>query len=347
MPLARLLPFLVAALAVAGCAERSASSGPNAPDASAVFVDDLGREVTIETPVERVLTLAPSLTETLVAAGGRPLLVGASQADDFPPGVDSLPRYGTYPLDLEAVVALQPDLVLATDQVNNPDDARPLADAGIPTYFLSFDALDDVPRALRTVGTLVGTEAQAEAAAETFEARLRNLAARTDTLDRPRTLLLIGDETLFAFGDASYTQTLIEMAGGESVTADFDGEAVTLSEEFVLEAAPEVIIGAFGEDYDPERLLDLHPAWSPVPAVATGRIHSIDPDLILRPGPRLADGAETLACLLHPELRVEETREPGIEEVSEETSLTDSTTSVLGASPAASAPRLPDSPTHP
>ena len=291
---------------VAGCAERSASSGPAAPDSSAVFTDDLGREVTIEAPVERVLTLAPSLTETLIAAGGGDALVGASQADNYPPGVDTLPRYGTYPLDLEAVVALQPDLVLATNQVNNPDDARPLADAGIPTYFFSFDAVDDVPRVLRTVGTLVGTEAEAEAAAERFETRLLRLAARTDTLDRPRTLLLIGDETLFAFGDASYTQQLIAIAGGESVTADFDGEAVTLSEEFVLEAAPEVIIGTFGEDYDPERLIELHPAWAPVPAVATGRIHSIDPDLILRPGPRLADGAETLARLLHPSLSVDQ-----------------------------------------
>ena len=291
---------------VAGCAERSASSGPAAPDSSAVFTDDLGREVTIEAPVERVLTLAPSLTETLIAAGGGDALVGASQADNYPPGVDTLPRYGTYPLDLEAVVALQPDLVLATDQVNNPDDARPLADAGIPTYFFSFDAVDDVPRVLRTVGTLVGTEAEAEAAAERFETRLLRLAARTDTLDRPRTLLLIGDETLFAFGDASYTQALISIAGGESVTAEFSGEAVTLSEEFVLEAAPEVIIGTFGEDYDPERLLALHPAWVPVPAVATGRIHSIDPDLILRPGPRLADGAETLARLLHPSLSVDQ-----------------------------------------
>jgi iron complex transport system substrate-binding protein len=343
MLLARLLPFLVVALAVAGCAEREASPTSST---STVVTDDLGREVAIETPVERVLTLAPSLTETLVAAGGGSLLVGASQADDYPPGVDSLPRYGTYPLDLEAVVALQPDLVLATNQVNNPDDARPLADAGIPTYFFSFDAVADVPRALRTVGTLVGTEDQAEAAADRFERQMRSLAARTDSLDRPRTLLLIGDETLFAFGDASYTQTLIEIAGGESVTADFDGEAVTLSEEFVLEAAPEVIIGAFGEDYDPERLLALHPAWGPVPAVVTGRVHSIDPDLILRPGPRLADGAETLARLLHPELGDEETREPGIEDMSEEVSPTDSTISVLGASTAASAPRLTDSPIH-
>jgi iron complex transport system substrate-binding protein len=296
-PPARLCVLLVALLAT-GCAERDAASEPTAP----MVTDDLDRAVAVALPAGRVLTLAPSLTEILFAAGGGAGLVGASQADDFPAEVAALPRYGTYPLDIEAVVALRPDLVLATNQVNNPDDARPLAEAGVPTYFFSFDALDDVPRAMRRVGELVGTEAQAGAAADAFETRLQTLAARTDTLDRPRTLLLIGDETLFAFGGASYTQQMIALAGGESVTAHFDGEAVTLSDEFVLEAAPDVIVGTFGADTDAAHLLALHPAWGPVPAVAAGRVHSIDPDLVLRPGPRLADGVETLARLLHPAL---------------------------------------------
>ncbi|MEP0546167.1 MAG: helical backbone metal receptor [Rhodothermales bacterium] len=296
MPLPVRLCLLLAALFATGCGERDAASAPAAPTPT----DDLGRAVAVAPPVGRVLTLAPNLTEILFAAGGGAALVGASQADDFPAEVAALPRYGTYPLDLEAVVALRPDLVLATNQVNNPDDARPLAEAGVPTYFFSFETLDDVQRALRRVGELVGTEARADAAADSFETRLQRLAARTDSLARPRTLLLIGDETLFAFGSASYTQQMIALAGGESVTAHFDGEAVTLSDEFVLEAAPDVIVGTFGADTDAARLLALHPAWASVPAVAAGRVHSVDPDLVLRPGPRLADGTETLARLLHP-----------------------------------------------
>ena len=300
MPPSVRLSLLFVALLAPGCAERDATPAPGS-----TVADDLGRSVAVTPPVARVLALAPNLTEILYAVGGGSALVGASQADDFPAEARALPHFGTYPLDVEAVVALQPDLVLATDQVNNPDDARPLAEAGVPTYFFSFDALDDVPRAMRRVGELVGTEAQAEAAADAFENRLRRLAARTDSLDRPRTLLLIGDETLFAFGEASYTQQMIALAGGESVTAHFDGEAVTLSDEFVLEAAPEVIVGTFGADTDAARLLALHPAWASVPAVAADRVHSIDPDLVLRPGPRLADGAETLARLLHPDVFVE------------------------------------------
>ncbi len=280
--------FYLCILLLVGCAERE----PAAP----TLTDDLGRAVDADLPAERVLTLAPNLTEVLFEAGGGHTLVGASQADNYPPGLDSLPRFGTYPLDVEAVVALQPDLVLANAEINNPDDATPLAEAGIPTYFFSFDAVDDVPRVLRALSPLVGTDAEAKAAA--FETEIESIRAATEGRPRPRVLLLIGDETLFAFGGASYTQTLIEIAGGESVTAGFEGEAVTLSEEFVLEAAPDVIVGGWGEDYDVARLVELHPAFSAVPAVANGRVYSLDPDLLLRPSPRLVEGAREIARVL-------------------------------------------------
>jgi len=245
-----------------------------------------------------VLSLAPNLTEILFAVGEGGRLVGASQADTYPPGLDSLLQFSTYPLDAEAVVALRPDLVLATDQVNNPADAAALAEAGIPTYFFRFDEISDVPRVMRAVGALLGAEPAADSAATAFEDRLRRVAQQAGGRERPRVLLLIGDETLFAFGAGSYTQRLIEAAGGESLTAGFAGEAVTLSEEFVLEAAPEVIVLALGPDYEAARLVARHPALASVPAVRAGRVFGMDPDLVVRPGPRLADGAEELARLL-------------------------------------------------
>lgn len=285
----RRLVLLLFVLYLLGCGERPATPG--------AVTDDLGRSVEIAERPERVLSLAPNLTEILFAIGEGERLAGASQADTYPPGLDSLPQFGTYPLDAEAVVALRPDLVLATDQVNNPADADALAEAGIPTYFFHFDEIADVPRAMRTVGDLLDAEPAADSAAAAFEDRMRRLAERTGGGERPRVLLLIGDETLFAFGDGSYTQRLIEAAGGESVTAGFAGEAVTLSEEFVLEAAPEVIVLALGPDYETAELTRLHPAFASVPAVRAGRVFGMDPDLLLRPGPRLVEGAETLARL--------------------------------------------------
>ena len=120
--------------------------------------------------------------------------------------------------------------------------------------------------------------------------------------DSPFELFLIGDDTLYAFGDESYVHDLIALAGGRSATEAIGTNAPILSDEFVLTTKPDVIFGAFGEDYDPARLLALHPTWDIVPAVVNGRVYSLDPSLILRPGPRLVEGAQQMAIKLHPAL---------------------------------------------
>jgi iron complex transport system substrate-binding protein len=294
-PAARVLRclLLAAALFLAACA-----SG-DAPPSDDALTDDLGRAVALPADVRHVLPLAPNLTELVVAAAGRDRLAAISPADDFPDGLEHLPRVATHPLDLERVVALAPDLILANSAVNSPRDADRLAALGVPTYFLSFTRLADVPRALRVIGELLASgEAAGDAAAE-YETRLEAVRQRgSRNAEPPRTLLLIGAETLYAFWAESYTQELIAAAGGRSVTAGFSGEGVTLSEEFVLDARPEVIIGAWGEDFDPEALLAGRPGWRDLPAARDGRIHGLDPDLLLRPGPRLVLAAEQLADLL-------------------------------------------------
>jgi iron complex transport system substrate-binding protein len=267
------------------------------------FTDDLGRTLSLESPLRRVVSMAPSLTEVVFAAGAGDRLVGVTTVDNYPPAVDTLPRFDAFNLNFEAVAALNPDLVLATDQVNNPQHAETLAGLGIPTVFLSFRSLEDVMRGMRTVGRLLGTASQAEAAAVALEQSRLALQAHTDTVStRPLVLFLIGDETLYSFGPESYIHALIALAGGRSATAALTTEAPILSEEFVLNARPDVIVGGWGTAYDPARLLALHPAWANVPALRDGRVYSLDPDLVLRPGPRLLEAARQMARLLHPEL---------------------------------------------
>jgi iron complex transport system substrate-binding protein len=292
----RLLPFLI--LLVAGCApaEREAPSGLR------TVTDQLGREIAVPEVPLRVLSLAPSLTETLFAAGAGDRLVAVSQSDDYPPGIERLPRFGTFPLDFEAVVALRPDLVLATDQVNPPGDADRLAAAGIPTHFFRFERLADIPAALRTTGALMGTQATAESEADSLDARLDDFHRAASALERrPLTLLLIGDQTLYAFGGDSYTTEMISLAGGESATAGFTGQAVTLSDEWVLRTAPEVILMSSDQPYPAERLLELHPTWRHVPAIRDRRVHAVPADWVLRPGPRVVEGIEVMRRAIHPE----------------------------------------------
>jgi len=289
--------FLLFSLAVLwGC-------GVKVPNTAGTFTDDLGRKVTWEGRVERVVPLAPNLTEILFAAGAGDRVAGVSISDNYPRAVEQLPHFSTLPLNFEAIAALDPSLVLATDQVNSTRDAKTFAALSIPTIFFSFRTLSDVPRVLRATGAIFGTESIASRAANDFEGRLERLLSATDTLTtRPRVLFLIGEKTLFSFGKGSYIQTLIDLAGGTSITSEIENDAPVLSDEFVLVARPNVIVGTFDKDFNLSRLLEYHPTWRIIPAIEAGLVFRLDPDLFLRPGPRLADGAYLLAKTLHPAL---------------------------------------------
>lgn len=289
--------FVLLLLALAACSPRQEPSA-----ALNRVMDDLGRSLVLPDTIRRVVPLAPNLTELVFTAGAGSRLVGVTTADDFPPAVDTLPKISALPLDFEALAALNPDLVLATDQVNSPDMTDTFAALDIPVYFFSYNDIEGMLRSLRTTGDLLGTPARATAAADSLQHALEALGKRTADVDKPLTLFLIGDDTLYSFGDESYIHDLIAIAGGQSATEDIGTTAPILSDEYVLTTKPEVIFGAFGADYDPAHLLAQHPTWDIVPAVANGRVYSLDPSLILRPGPRLVEGTRQMAMKLHPSL---------------------------------------------
>ncbi len=316
LPPALMLPLLsrpnlapVWAACIVGAALGMAACGGEARPPGRGVQDDLGREVLVPNEIYRIVPLAPSATDLVYAAGGGPRLVAAGRIDDYPPPVESLPRFATLPVDFEKIAALAPDLVIASEQVNSPRDAETLHQLGIPTFFLSARSLEDVFANIRTLGRLLGTQRQAGQAVDSLRRRLDELNTLTaGASDRPSVLLLISDEALFAFGAESYAHELVDRAGGRSITETFRTERPVLSDEFVLAAAPEVVIGLFGEGYDARTLLDKHPTWSILPALQSGRVYGIDPSLIQRPGPRLVEGARRIARLLHPELFAPEGR---------------------------------------
>jgi ABC-type Fe3+-hydroxamate transport system substrate-binding protein len=290
-----LLPALVLS---AACGESPPTPAPN------TVSDDLGRSVTVGSPVQRTVSLAPNLTEIAFAAGAGSTLAAVTTSGDFPPPVDTLPHVSALPVDFEAVAAHDPGLIVATDQINAPKDAETFDALGLPVYFFSFATLADIPAAIRTVGRLVGTEAAARDSAAALEQAVDALRARTAPIpddQRPHVLVLVGDETLYSFGQGSYVHTLVELAGGRSITANIDNQAPTLSEEYVLTQKPDVILGLWGEQYDPDRLLTLHPTWDVVPAVQNDRVYSLPAALFARPGPRVLQGARQLARRLHPD----------------------------------------------
>lgn len=282
--------FALLALLLVGCrAEPTPGS----------FTDDLGRTIDVPERAERIIPLAPSLTEVVAAAAGVDRLVAVSPFDGYPPETNALPQISVMPFDFERALALGADMALGTVQVNNPADGDRLGALGIPAAYLRFETLDDVPRALRIVGGLLGSEARADSAAAAFEDRLAAFEPVEGGSGRvPRTLVLIGDDVLYAFGGASYVHEMVRLAGGESLTASFSGEGVTLSEEFVLTSRPEVVVVLAGPHYDTGRLSARHPTFRTLPAVEQGRVCGVDADLVSRPGPRLVDGINAIRdCL--------------------------------------------------
>jgi iron complex transport system substrate-binding protein len=290
--------LLIALLvSVGGCGDSTSE-----PSGQSV-TDDLDRSVKIDRRVTRVVSLAPNLTEIAYAAGAGSSLVAITSSGDYPPPVDTVPHVSALPVDFEAVTAQEPDLVLATDQINAPGDAETFDALDVPIYFFSFDALDDILNAIRTTGKLLGTDAAAVDSAAALRREIESLRAQTQSIpsdQRPRVLVLVGDNTLYSFGRGSYVHTLVDLAGGRSITAEIDNQAPTLSEEYVLQQKPDVIVGLWGPEYDPQQLLDLHPTWDVVPAVQNDRVYSLPADLIARPAPRVVEGARQLARLLHP-----------------------------------------------
>jgi iron complex transport system substrate-binding protein len=276
--------FAVLMAAVTGCSE------PPVPPYT--VLDDLGRRVAVPERPARIISLAPGTTEMAFAAGLGDRLVAVTDADDFPSQIEGLTRIAALPLNHEAVVALRPDLILASDQVNSKRDAEALEELGIPTFFVSIQSLPDVSRAIRSLGALFGG-VSAPAYADSLEHLLASMDDRRAlALDTFSVVFLIGDETLFSFGPESYVHDMIMVAGGRSLTETMDTDAPILSEEFVLAAAPDILFTAF--DPDIERLVSLHPSWSLLPAVSSRRVYQIPPDLVLRAGPRIIAGTQAM-----------------------------------------------------
>ena len=263
--------------------------------------DDLGRTVEVPHSIERVVPLAPNITELLFASGAGSKVVGVSAYDDFPPAVDSLPRYSVLPVDFEAIVALDVDLVFASEQVNNPKDADTFAAVGIPVYFVAVNTLEDLTRAMRDLGELLGTSEAAHKRATQLEDSLAQLAVLTANLtEKPDVLFLIDTTTLYAFGQGSYIHEIIDIAGGHSITKPHSIRFPILTDEFVLASDPDVIVGSFGPGFEKSQLLAHHPAWDILSAIVFDQVFGLD-SAILRPGPRLVAGSWELARLLHPE----------------------------------------------
>ncbi len=262
------------------------------------ITDDTGAQVHLPQPARRIVSLAPHVTELLFAAGAGEQVVGVVAYSDFPQAATKLPQVGGYSnIDLEAVAALEPDLVIAWKSGNRDTHLDRLAALGIAVYVNEPRSLDDVARSIEQFGRLAGSEAVARRAAEAFRARRAALAARYGGRPPVRTFYQIWQQPLMTINDAHLIADVIRLCGGENVFGGLSQLAPTVGVEAVLAADPEVII-ASGMGASRPEWLDQWKRWAGLRASAAGNLFFIPPEIIQRHTPRILDGAERLCTQL-------------------------------------------------
>ena len=266
-----------------------------APARAGVSVtDDTGRRVVLPAAAQRIVSLAPHVTELLYAAGAGGKLVGAVEYSDYPPAAQALPRVGSSSaVDIEAVAALKPDLVIAWQSGTRVAQYGQLDRLGIPVFVSEPRSLDDIPRTLELLGRLAGTTKDAEAAALDFRTRRDRLAARYASRPPVGVFYQIWDRPPMTVNGQHLISAVMALCGGRNVFADLAMLAPTVTEEAVLAAAPEVIVASGTADARPA-WLDAWRRWRSLPAVARDNLYFIPPEQLQRNTPRVLDGAAQL-----------------------------------------------------
>jgi iron complex transport system substrate-binding protein len=266
--------------------------------------NEASRVVQIPDSPQRIVSLAPSITECLFALGAGEQIVGVTRFSNYPPEAASRPKVGSYiQINLERVLSLKPDLVLATKDGNPRAAVERLVEMGLAVYAVDPRNMEGLFHTLQTLGVILHRQAAAEALVRGLKQRLERIQGTLVGRARPRVLLQIGMDPLVTVGRGTLQDQLIDLAGGENIAAKDPISYPTVSTERVLEAKPEVIlVSSMAGRRDPAMELQRWRRWPALPAVAQGRIYAIDGDLIDRPSPRILDGLEEMVVAIHPEV---------------------------------------------
>nr|WP_242463944.1 cobalamin-binding protein [Halorhodospira halophila] len=256
--------------------------------------DDAGREVCLEAPAERIVALSPGATELLFAAGAGDHVVAAVSHADYPEAAEELPRVGTYDrLDMESILAKDPDLVVGWTSGNSSSQLERIEALGLPLYRSDPKVLDEIATSLERLGTLAGTEDEADAEAARFRDARDELEAEYADRDPVRVFYQIWPDPVMTVNDEQIISESIRICGGENVFGDLDSLTPRLDTESILAADPEAIVaGGMGEADD--SWLEEWRRYDILEATAKDNLFFVEPSTIQRPTPRILEGTRVL-----------------------------------------------------
>lgn len=284
---------------------------PSLVESARLVVDQTGRKVQVPDNPQRVIALAPSLTEMVYALGEASRLQGVTQFSNYPEAARALPRVGSYIRpDVEKIVALRPDLCLAIRDGNPRHVAEKIDQLGIPIYVVDPRNLQGIMESVTGIGDVLGAREKAAALVRDMGHRIDRVKARVaETSGRPGVFFQIDAAPIISVGTNTFIHELIQMAGGINLTAGAVPYPRVTWEE-ILHLQPEItIISSMAGGHSPESLKSEWQRWRRLPSVRTGRVYVVDANLFDRPTSRLVDGLEALVEIIHPKVtaRTEET----------------------------------------
>lgn len=269
--------------------------------AQVTVTDDLQRAVTLPRTPERIVSLAPSITETLFAIGAGDQVAGVTDYCNYPEEATGKLRVGgMINPSIETIVSLRPDLIVLSMEGNVRDDFRKLTGLGIPVFVTNPRTLKGIHKSIADLGTLTGrTDESARVLASMQSGEQRVLAPMKASIERS-VLLIVSLQPLMVAGSGTFLSEILTLAGGRNIAGSSSSPYPQFSREAVVEGDPEVLLILSDAGGGSKKLTDLYPEWSRLRAVRNGRVYYVDPDVLSRPGPRAVEGLELLARHLHP-----------------------------------------------
>jgi iron complex transport system substrate-binding protein len=291
----------------------SAPTEPLAPTATPVpasikLTDGLGRSIELAAPAQRIISIAPSNTEILFALGAGKQIVGREEMSDYPAEAKDVTSIGSVfqKLNTEAIVALQPDLILAAE-INSPEQVKALEDLKLNVYYLpNPKTFDDLYKNLEIVGQLTGRSAEAAKLNESLKARYDAVIQKISQAKDAPTVFYEIDATdptkPYTSGPGTFIDLVITLAGGKNIGGELKDAFAQISSEELVNQNPDIIVLGDALYGVTAESVAQRPGWGALNAVKNNQVFKFDDNLISRPGPRLIDGLELMAKLIHPEL---------------------------------------------
>ncbi|HCX04590.1 MAG TPA: cobalamin-binding protein [Clostridiales bacterium] len=263
------------------------------------ITDGYGREIEIEKPAEKIISLAPSMTETIFALGAGDRLVGVTTYCNYPEEAKEIDQVGDFEgPNLESVIEKNPDVVVALAM--GDDEKSKLEDAGITVFLQDPQNLGEVFDNIKKIGTILGLQEEAESLTSNMNAKKDSIVETVSNYDSKKVFYEVWSEPLMTAGPGSILDEMINLSNGENIAYDAESLYPEYSLELLIERNPEVYLTA-DDGFKTVEDIKNREGYENITAIKENNIYMLHPDIVSRTGPRIIEGLEMIAQAIHPE----------------------------------------------